>query len=63
MTHAEHYVRDCQIDGWLLDLKTGEVHTADGETFTSMIAFAIHHGYKETLRERNKRVAAMWRGP
>jgi hypothetical protein len=46
-----------------LDLKTGEVHTADGETFTSMIAFARHYGYKETLRERNKRVAAMWRGP
>jgi hypothetical protein len=63
MTRAEQYVRDRQIDGWLLDLKTGEVHTIDGETFTSMIAFARHYGYKETLRERNKRVAAMWRGP
>jgi hypothetical protein len=39
--YARKWLRDCQVDGWMEDLLTGEVYTCDGKVFNSIISFAI----------------------
>ena len=42
---CEKWLRDCDIREWLLDMKTGQIHTDDGTTWPNVYAFAEHHGF------------------
>jgi hypothetical protein len=48
----EKWLRDCGICGWLLDLKTGEVHLNDGTTWPSLLALANHWGFSRRNETR-----------
>ena len=51
---CEKWLRDCQIDGWLLDRKDGTIRTAEGNEWPNIYAFAVHHGYADRNRETRR---------